>query len=187
MNGRPRPYVNLSSHPLRNRRLYFGAFSVLAVLFFLAVGLLGFWLLRASGRASADAKAVLDAEARLSATETERADIVRRTEALRAGNLNLVSQVNAVIARKNFSYVEFFALLEEALPAQSYITSVSPIAAGEGRIDARLRVVTTGLEDLMGLMTKLEGLKFKNVTIRGEAQVGGQLIAEIGLVYEKIR
>ena len=81
--------------------------------------------------------------------------------------------------------VEFFALLEEALPAGSYLTSLSPVGEGDGRIEARFKVVTGGLSELMSLMTKLESLKFKNLAIKGETQMGGQLVSEIGLTYER--
>jgi hypothetical protein len=187
MNGWKRPHLNLASQPLRNRRFYLASLAALAVLFILVAGLVGLWLVRSSGKASSAAEAVVAADARLYAAEGERNDLVRRTEALQGKDRELVAQVNAAIARKSFSYVEFFALLEEALPRGSYISALGPIAAGEGRIEARLRVVTAGFEDLMGLMTKLEALKFKNLTIRGENQMGSQIIAEIGLAYERPR
>ncbi|MBM3292954.1 MAG: hypothetical protein FJY82_00355 [Candidatus Aminicenantes bacterium] len=185
MNGRPRPHINLASRPVRNRRFYFAALGGMMAVFVLAAAVLGLWLVRASSRASADAKAAAAASLRSSDTERERLDFVGRADALQRRERDLVAQVNQAIARKRFSYVEFFALLEEALPARCYIAALTPVSAPEGRIENRLRVVTAGLEDLMGLMTRLENLKFKNVMMKGEIQVGGELVAEIGLVYEK--
>ncbi|MBM3311976.1 MAG: hypothetical protein FJY80_10760 [Candidatus Aminicenantes bacterium] len=185
MNGRGRPHLNLASQPFRNRRFYFAGLVSLGVLGGLAVSLLGLWFVQRTASAAADRKAVAAAEERLAATERSRADVLRRTAALQTEDRELVAQTNAAIARKAFSYVEFFALLEEALPARAYITSLSPVSAREGRVAARLKVVTAGLEDLMSLLTKLEALKFKDLAIIGETQAGGQLIAEVGLAYEK--
>jgi hypothetical protein len=185
MNGRRRPRLNLASQPFRNRRLYLTGLVSLVVLGGLAAALLGLWLVRRTASEASDRKAVAAAEERLAATERTRADILRRTAALQAEDRELVAQVNAAIARKSFSYVEFFALLEEALPSRAYITSLSPVSAREGRVVARMKVVTAGLEDLMNLLTKLKTLNFKDLAIIGETQAGGQLIAEVGWAYEK--
>jgi hypothetical protein len=185
MNGGKRPYVNLASQPLRNRRFYTAVLAALVGLFLLVAVPSGLWLLRASSKTSVAREATAAADAAMYAADRERSDLARRAEALQAKDRELVSQVNAVIARKRFSFVEFFSLLEDALPAGSYITSQSPLSAAEGRIETRFKVVTGGLADLMGLMTKLEALKFKNLTIFDETPLGGRLIAEIGLTYEK--
>jgi uncharacterized membrane protein len=187
MNAWRRPRVNLAGRPLRNRRFFTAAFAAVVLLFLLVAVPSGLWLVRSASRSAADNRASAAADERLYAAEGERNDFARRAEALRKNDREIVGHVNAVIARKAFSVVEFFALLEEALPAGSYLTSLSPVGEGDGRIEARFKVVTGGLSELMSLMTKLESLKFKNLAIKGETQMGGQLVSEIGLTYERAR
>jgi hypothetical protein len=185
MNGRRRPRVNLASQPVRNRRFYRTVVASIILLFALLAIPCGLWFFRASSRAAEADRAAVAADERLYAAERERNDFSRRADALRKSESDLVAGINAVLDRKAFSIVDFFVLLEEALPPGSYLTSLSPVGGAEGRIDARFKVVTSGLPELMSLIAKLETLKFSNVASKGESRLGGQVVSEIGLTYER--
>jgi hypothetical protein len=187
MNGWRRPYINLASQPVRNRRFYTASFIALVLVFLLSAVPAGLWLKSASRRNVSGRGTAAAADDRMYAAEAERNDLVRKAEAIQAKDSEFVGQVNRVLARKSFSFVDFFVLLEDALPASSAISSMSPVALGDDRIDTRVKIVLASHEDLMGLLNKLNALKFTNVSVRGSAQMGGQIVSEIGLTYERTR
>jgi hypothetical protein len=184
MNGDPRPRLNLASNPLRNRRLYRSAFGGLVVLFLLLGGGAGRMWIKSAAQSRADEKTAAELELRIQAAEKDRAEKTIQTEAMKKKNGDLFTEVNAVIDRKNFSWVDFFARIEEALPPNCSITSMSPLQLSGTRLQATFKVVTPGLAAVLTLIENLSARNFKNVSMTNEMSGGGRLICDIGLVYD---
>ncbi len=96
----------------------------------------------------------------------------------------LVAEVNAAIARKNFSWVDFFARLESALPADCSIAEINPLELSGTRLQVTMKVITPGLPGFSTLIENLAAQKFSAVTMRSETAGGGRLITQIGFVYD---
>ena len=93
--------------------------------------------------------------------------------------------INNLILRKTFSWVGFFSLLEEALPATSYFTALSPEQTTTGKIDIRLKVVTPNLDELVALVRNLYRLGFKQVSVINETKIEGKMLSEVSAIYER--
>ncbi|HQF99261.1 MAG TPA: hypothetical protein PLX98_12765, partial [Candidatus Aminicenantes bacterium] len=96
----------------------------------------------------------------------------------------LVDVVNGVIVRKNFSWVGFFSRLEQALPPQCSVVSLSPLQLTETGLRVNMKVITPGLPGLLVLIENLTARGFKDVVLRDELIGGGRLICEIGFEYD---
>jgi hypothetical protein len=184
MNGSLRLPINLATRPLKNRRLFRTAVGVLIVLFLVLGGGAGALLLRSSVRRQADDKAAADLELHIQAVGKERAEKTGQSEAMKKRDSDLVSEVNGVIARKNFSWVDFFSRLEQALPPQCLIAAVNPLPLSGTSLHVAMKVITPDLSELLVLIENLTARKFKDVTMRNELTGGGRLISEIGFVYD---
>lgn len=187
MNGGLRLPLNLATRPLRNRRLYRAVLGGLIVLFLLVGGAASFFLLRAVSQERADSLTSARLELSIQKADRERADKAGRGEALRKRNVDFISQVNGVIARKNFSWVDFFSRLENALPPDCSIAAVNPLELSGTTLSVTMKVITPGVPGLLTLIENLAGQKFKSVTMRSEVAGGGRLISEIGFVYDGSR
>lgn len=184
MNGGLRLPVNLATRPLRNRRLFRSAVGIPVVLFLLLGGGAGALLLRSTARRQADNKTAAELELRIQASGKERAEKSGLSEAMRKMNADLVSEVNGVIVRKNFSWVDFFSRLEQALPPNCSIVAVSPLQITGATLQVTMKVITPGLPGLLTLIENLTARKFKDVILRDELSGGGRLISEIGFAYD---
>jgi hypothetical protein len=121
----------------------------------------------------------------LEKAERERAGWTNRTLDFSKNYKDKVDLINNLILRKSFSWVDFFSLLEEALPASSYITSLTPEQTSAGKIDVHFKVVTQNLDGLLELVRKLFRLGFKQVSVINETKIEGQMLSEISASYER--
>jgi len=184
MNGK-KAKVNLASHPLRNRRFFFTLLAAAAGIFLLVAALT---LLSAAKSRSREAalRDSLDRMARLTRTaQKEKDDWSLQIRDLSKKYKDVIGSINDIILAKTFSWVDFFSRLEEALPAGSFISSIAPIQAVEGKIELRFKVVSRTLNDLLALIQKLNALGFKNISVKNEATLAGQLTSEILLTHER--
>jgi len=179
-----RPRLNLASHPLRNRRLYRTAFGGLVIFFLLLGGGAGRLWIRSAAQSRADEKMAAELELKIQAADKDRAEKANQSEAMKKKNGDLFTEVNGVINRKNFSWVDFFARIEEALPPNCSITSIKPLQLSGTRLQASFKVLTPGLPALLKLLENLDARNFKNVSMTNEISGGGRLICEIGLIYD---
>jgi hypothetical protein len=184
MNAKNVP-VNLASRPLRNRRFFAAILVACASVFALAA--LGAGLsLRTSHALEAVARADLGRISRLSEAGRKEKDAWSAEAAELARKLkDTVEAANGIIRRKNFSLVDIFTRLEEALPAGSYIAGISPVEPADGRLDLRFKVVSPSLPELLALVQKLGGLGFKNISVKNETTVEGRLVSEIAFSHER--
>jgi len=187
MNGDPRMQINLATQPLRNRRFYRTVLGGLIVLFLVFGGGAGYLLVHSTFQSRADNKISAELELRIQAANKEQGEKVSQTGTMKKNDKDFVAGVNTVILRKNFSWVDFFARLEEALPPNCSITSINPLTMMETNLSASFKVVTPGSPEFNAFIINLITQKFKNISIRNEISGGGRFICEIGLVYDGSR
>jgi len=128
-----RPFVEL--RPLFARlRLAMGLLAVLAVVF-------GLWLHSLSAKASV-ARAQMDAlKAKTQQYQHER--MVNEARMRQPENMAVLERsryLNAVFARKSFSWTAVMMDLEKVLPTGVQVTSIEPQITKEGDVNIRLRV-----------------------------------------------
>jgi hypothetical protein len=186
MSGGIKLAVNLATQPKRNRRFFFAAAAGLVLLALLA-GWLGLGSLLHAKRIQAVAARET---ARLETIRTEqdrlRAERQVETLRLRAQLKDKVDILNQALIMKGFSWVEFFGLLERALPASSYISSMAPVTSVDGRLEVRFKVVSPGLGDTLQLVQNLAAAAGRAPLVQSETRTGGQTISEITLTYERL-
>jgi hypothetical protein len=179
--------INLAGRPRRNRRSYFIALTVLVLL---AGLLLGLGLSTLIGTKARESRALAEYD-RLDEIikKEERARTQREAEIkiLSARTRDRVDLVNAAILKKSFRWTEFFTMLEGALPAASYISSMAPVSAVEGRFEIKFKVVSRTMADLLRLTQNLLTVTGHPPLILNETRTAGQLVSEITLTYEKSR
>ena len=184
MNGGLRLPINLASRPLRNRRLFRAAVGIPVILFLLFGGAAGALLLHSTARRRADERTQAELERRIQAAGRERAEKTGQSQTMRKQDAELVDVVNGVIVRKNFSWVGFFSRLEQALPPQCSVVSLSPLQLTETGLRVNMKVITPGLPGLLVLIENRTARGFKDVVLRDELIGGGRLICEIGFEYD---
>jgi hypothetical protein len=177
--------INLAGRPLRNRRFFFLALAVLAVLAVLFVGLGVSTLVRSKSLQARSLSEYDRLEAVINKEERGRAERETEIKLLTARTRDRVDLVNAAIMKKSFRWTEFFTMLEGALPAASYISSMAPVAAVEGRFEIKFKVVSRTMGDLLQLTQNLLTVTGRPPLILNETRIGGQLVSEITLTYEK--
>jgi hypothetical protein len=177
--------INLAGRPLRNRRSFFLALAVLAVLAVLFLGLGLSSLVRSKSQQARSLSEYDRLEAIIYKEERARTERETEIKALTARTRDRVDLVNAAIMKKSFRWTEFFSMLEGALPASSYISSMSPVSAVEGRFEIKFKVVSRSMGDLLQLTQNLFTFTGHPPLILNETRTGGQLVSEITLTYEK--
>jgi type IV pilus assembly protein PilN len=133
--------VNLATRPFVELRPLFARLRLaMGVLALLAVGL-GFWLHSLNARAKV-AQAQMDAlKAKTTQFQRERAaNEARMRQPQNMAVLERSQFLNAVFARKSFSWTAVMMDLERVLPVGVQVTSIDPVISKEGDVNIRLRV-----------------------------------------------
>jgi len=185
MIDRKKLNLNLASHPLRNRRFFFAGSGVLTVAFLVCAFLTVTNFFKYKTQADTAGRELARVVQLREAAQREKASWTNRILDLSNSFKNKVDLVNNLILRKTFSWVEFYSLLEEALPAASYLTALSPEQTSPGKVDVRFKVVTQNLDELVVLVQKLFALNFRQVSVINETKIEGQMLSEISAVYER--
>ena len=177
--------INLAGRPLRNRRFFFASLGILGVL---AVLFLGLGLVSLISSKSQQARALSEYD-RLDTVikKEERGRTEREAEikVLTARTKDRIDLVNGAIMKKAFRWTEFFTMLEGALPASSYISSMAPVSVVEGRFEVKFKVVSRTMGELLQLTQNLFAVTGRPPFVLNETRTGGQLVSEITLTYEK--
>jgi hypothetical protein len=184
MSPKP-PDLNLATRPARNRRFYLLARNVLILALAALVGLSAYAIVH-YGLPAARLNAALSGV-------TARADAVKKEQRRLTADLRQVKKtaeprvelVNGIIFRKTFSWTDFLSLLETSLPDASYITSLVPSFSGERTISLKIKVVSSGLDDLLTFLNNLNARKFRYHLENESREEAGQLATEISLTYER--
>lgn len=184
MNGK-KVKVNLASQPLRNRRFFFTLLASAAAVF-LVIAVLTQWSSAKSRTRQASLRTTLERmEEQTRTAQKEKDAWSLQIRDFSKKYKDILGSVNGIILAKTFSWTDFFAKLEDALPAGSFISAIAPAQAVDGRIDLRFKVVSRDLSDLLALIQKLNVRGFKNISVKNEASEAGQLTSEILITHER--
>jgi type IV pilus assembly protein PilN len=133
--------VNLATRPFIELRPLFARLRLaMGVLALLVVGL-GFWLHALNAKAAV-AQAKMDAlKTKTMRFQQERSsNEARMRQPQNMAVLERSQFLNAVFARKSFSWTSVMMDLERVLPAGVQVTSIDPVITKEGDVNIRLRV-----------------------------------------------
>ncbi len=170
INLATRPFVEL--RPLYAKlRLAIAGLSLLALI-------LGFYVHGLSARAAAEAQQMNALKAQTAAYQQQRAaNEARMRQPQNLGVLERSQFLNALFARKAFSWTAVMMDLEQMVPAGVQVTSIDPVIAKTGDVSIRLRV--TGDRDrAIQLVRNLE---------RSRRFIGPRLAGESALTAEKAK
>jgi Tfp pilus assembly protein PilN len=178
--------LELGSHPLRNRRLFFLSLFLLVVLFVSVSVVSANLYMKFKNKYDEIQLKIKDVEQKRGRAQLEEIKLADQIESRAATDLSKIDFINSLIHLKSFSWINFLSDLESALPARCYIVSLAPSARGESGMEVKIRVASPTLEDLLKLYTQLVKLGFENVLIRSEEQTNnGQILSEVSFIYEK--
>jgi type IV pilus assembly protein PilN len=148
--------INLATRPFVELRPLFARLRIaMAALLLLAIGL-GFGLNALNARAKVATAEMDDLKARTAAAVQERASNEARMK--QPDNQSVLERsrfLNALFARKSFSWTAVMMDLEHVLPPGVQVTSIDPVVSKEGDVSIRLRV-TGDREKAIQLVRNLE-------------------------------
>jgi hypothetical protein len=177
---------NLAAKPLRNRRLFHLLGGLLGLVFLITALLAVFLLVRFTLKKNTVRAGMREADATVATAKSEQKRLGTRISEAAKKDQGAVDTINGIILRKSFSWTEFLSNLEECLPEASYILSLAPSVVDDTRIQFRFRVVSQNLDDLLGLINRLQELKFSQPRVETEERDDrGQLTSEISVTYER--
>ena len=179
--------MELASHPLRNRRLFFLClFLLLALTVSLTVVSSNLYA-KFRNKLDDTQTEIEEVGQKRGRAQLEEIQIADQIESQSGALQSKIDLINGLIYRKSFSWIEFLSDLESALPARCYIVSMAPSPRGDLGMEVRIRVASPTLEDLLKLYTQLVTLGFENVLIRSEEQASnGLVMSEVSFIYEKL-
>lgn len=133
--------VNLASRPFVELRPLFARLRlVMGLLVLLGIGL-GFALHALNAKASVAQAQMDDLKAKTKQYQQERlTNEARMHQAQNMAVLERSQYLNAVFARKSFSWTAVMMDLEKVLPVGVQVTSIEPVISKEGDVSIRLRV-----------------------------------------------
>ncbi|NIM90982.1 MAG: hypothetical protein GTO17_08545 [Candidatus Aminicenantes bacterium] len=186
MRNAKRVSLNLASHPLRNRRLYFLVLSLMVILLLGLSYLTGNLYLGARSKAKEARASISDIEKSIQVAQRKGKELKLKVEELSKKHRGKVDLVNDIILRKSFSWLKLLGNLETALPDSSYIVSLVPRLLDDSRMEVKFRVISRNLDHLLKLINNLHSLEFNNIRIDNEEiNERGWLLSEISLSYER--
>src|SRR6202041_3140409 len=133
--------VNLATRPFVELRPLFARLRLaMGVLALLAVGF-GFWLHSLNAKAKVAQEQMDALKAKTTQFQRERAaNEARMRQPQNMAVLERSQFLNAVFARKSFSWTAVLMDLERVLPVGVQVTSIDPVISKEGDVNIRLRV-----------------------------------------------
>ncbi len=186
MTRQERLNLNLATHPLRNRRLFFLFFIILGGLLLVFLGLGGYTYWTYKGKNNNFERNRTQIEKRIRDAQREERRLKVQIEEAAKKYQGQVLSLNTLILKKSFSWVDFLSALEEALPESIYIISLEPNLVEDNQMEVRLEVAAPNLDELLKLSMNLYEKKFSSIrTISESINDVGLLISEISLIYER--
>ncbi|MBE0461417.1 MAG: hypothetical protein IBX60_07270 [Candidatus Aminicenantes bacterium] len=178
--------INLASHPLRNRRLYFLIFWMLVI----AVSLVfiggGWTYFRYKGESKKIESSIAKIEKAKNEAQREEEYLSSGITRMKEKHEKKIELLNSLIYKKSFSWVDFLSDLEHALPDSACIVSLTPAQKGDTQMDVRLQVASFGVSELLELVKRLDSMRFKEIKVMSESKDDrGFLISEVSFIYEK--
>jgi hypothetical protein len=179
------PDLNLATRPARNRLFYLLARDVLALVLAILAALSAYAIVHYGLPAARLSAALSEVTARADTVRKEQRRLTADLRQVKKATEPRVDLVNGIIFRKSFSWTDFLSLLEASLPDASYITSLVPSFSGERTVSLKIKVVSTGLDDLLTFLNNLNARKFRYHLENESREEAGQLVTEISLTYER--
>ncbi|MFQ5721287.1 MAG: hypothetical protein ACE5GI_02185 [Candidatus Aminicenantales bacterium] len=179
--------LNLASRPLRNRKLFYWSFAGLGIVFIILIFLSLSLFVSYKSKSGTVKASIRELEESLQKVKAKEKQYNTRLENMIKDYKEIVDEVNGIIYRKSFSWVDFLTSLEKSLPDSSYIISLAPTFNEDLTMKVRLKVISRELNDLLSLINNLEALKFKKIKVLNETKnEQGLLLYEVSLSYERI-
>lgn len=186
MRNAKRLSLNLASHPMRNRRLFYLVLGLMVILLLSLSYLTGSLYLGTRAKAIELRASISDLEKGIHLAQRREKELELKVEELSKRHREKVDLVNGIILRKSFSWLKLLGNLETALPDSSYIVSLVPRLLDDSRMEVKFRVISRNLDQLLKLINNLNSLKFNNIRIDNEEiNERGWLLSEISLSYER--
>jgi len=178
--------LNLASNPLRNRRFFYLLLSVLIAAVLLVSFFAGKTFLEYRNEANKLNTSILKTDQMTENVQRDEKNYSTRIETAALKYEPKVDLINSIILRKSFSWIQFFSDLESSLPDSGYIVSMEPVLAEHSRLQLRLKIATSSVNDLLELIDNLKELKFDQIRMKSEnLSENGMLVSEISLSYER--
>lgn len=179
--------INLATHPVRNRRLFFSLLGIGVFLLLITAGAAAhvFWVYQSKNEGAQ--RALERLEDRMRQVQREEIRITARIEQIKAEEGFRLDLYNDLIFQKSFSWIELLNAMEEALPGSCYMSSLSPLQKKENQLEIRCHVAYPSLDSLLDFISNLHKIGFKNIQVKNETEGGGGYkISEMSLRYERI-
>ncbi|MFB3129082.1 MAG: hypothetical protein ACE1Y7_05190 [Lysobacteraceae bacterium] len=180
--------INLATRPCANQRPFWllAGFlllvSVVATAWVATDGVLT-WRQRTTTRARLSELSRQQSQLAARQAQLESALLDPATQAL----LQRVGFLNRVIRQKSFSWTGFFFELQQHLPAQARVLSVSPTLQADGTVEVELRLGGRSPAAVNQCLESLEqGEKFRRVTLHAQAQSTARadaVVADVSAIY----
>ncbi len=179
--------INLASAPLRNRNIFYSAAALLIVLAAASAVTGGFIYARYHSR-NFEARSVRNSiELAAETARTETTGFLMKGQEVATKLKSQVGFANEIIFLKSLSWTKFLTELETSLPGGSYIAALAPNPVGRARVEVRLRVVFSSLNEELQFIKNLRSHSFTDIRLMGEEQQGGRIVSEVSLSYEEHR
>jgi len=186
-NSLNRVRINLASAPLRNRNLFFSLSGLLALLILAAAVAGGLLYIRYHGQNAEARSALADLGRRADSARAETSAFQAKSQDAARNLKSRVDFANEAIFLKSLSWTHFLTELETSLPRSSQIVALAPTPLGKGRVEVRLRVVFSGLNDMLAFVNNLRSRSFANIRLMSEERQAGLIVSEVTLSYEERR
>ena len=178
--------LNLASDPLRNRRFFYLLLSSLVAVLLLVSFFSGKTFIEYRSKTKEIKASIKKTDQMIKNAQRDEKNFSARVEEEVKSHKAKVDLINTIILGKSFSWIQFFSDLENSLPDSSYIVSLQPALTEDSKLQLRLKVASSGVNDLLKLIDNLKALKFNQIRIKSEAvNESGLLISEISLSYER--
>jgi hypothetical protein len=181
-----KPQLNFASHPLRNSKFFSLLLILLVSILFIILAGSAWTFFKYRDRAVSARSSINKMNKDI---KTIRMD-ENRLESLITGEKSSkqaqVELVNRIIYRKSFSWMGFFAHLEELLPESCYVLSLDPTLNNGKRVRVNFRVASPSLNDLLVLVSRLDKQGFSEIRVDNETTLeDGYLVWDLSYTYEK--
>ncbi len=184
-NGR-RMSLNLATHPARNRRLFFLLTGIIALLLSLLLILGVGNVIRYGFRTRSVKAAGQRIDRQITQAQRETMQLEGQIEQAVRGGQRQVDDINQLIYRKSFSWLELLGALEELLPPACYIDSLAPVFEEDADIDLRFKVASPDYKTWEALVGRLYAHGFKDLRLVNEVRGrDGFIIFEMSVRYER--
>lgn len=186
MTRQKRLNLNLATHPLRNRRLFFILVGILGASFLVVLSLGGYAYWKYKAKNNHFEKNWVRIERKIKSVQREERRLTVQIEEAAKKYKTQVDRLNTLILKKSFSWANFLSALEEALPESCYIVSLEPFLIEANQMEVRLKAAAPNLDELLKLNRNLYEKNFSSIRIINESiNEAGLLISEISLIYER--